>query len=63
MSGDATQIAHRRGRPADGRSRLSVGRYIALAALRQSNVRLFYALIMQNPEETLPMIYTRERTC
>ncbi|CEH16436.1 related to nadp-dependent malic enzyme [Ceraceosorus bombacis] len=35
-----------------------LGRYVALTALRQTNVRLFYALVMAHGEETLPMIYT-----
>ena len=35
-----------------------LGKYIFLTALRQTNVRLFYATIMQNAEECLPLIYT-----
>lgn len=35
-----------------------LGKYIFLSALRQTNVRLFYATIMQNAEECLPLIYT-----
>lgn len=35
-----------------------LGKYIFLTALRQNNVRLFYATIMQNAEECLPLIYT-----
>ncbi|PWN38269.1 uncharacterized protein FA14DRAFT_163740 [Meira miltonrushii] len=35
-----------------------LGKYIFLTSLRQTNVRLFYATIMQNAEECLPLIYT-----
>jgi malate dehydrogenase (oxaloacetate-decarboxylating)(NADP+) len=36
----------------------ALGKNIFLTALRQTNVRLFYATIMQNAEECLPLIYT-----
>ncbi|UZJ57173.1 hypothetical protein CBS101457_006493 [Exobasidium rhododendri] len=35
-----------------------LGKYIFLTSLRQTNVRLFYALIMRYGEECLPLIYT-----
>lgn len=35
-----------------------LGKNIYLTALRQTNVRLFYATIMRNAEECLPLIYT-----
>ncbi|PWN91970.1 hypothetical protein FA10DRAFT_292735 [Acaromyces ingoldii] len=35
-----------------------LGKYVFLSALRVTNVRLFYAVVMQNAEECLPLIYT-----
>lgn len=36
----------------------ALGKNIFLTALRQTNVRLFYAMVMRNAEECLPLIYT-----
>ncbi|EPQ26122.1 uncharacterized protein PFL1_06330 [Pseudozyma flocculosa PF-1] len=33
-------------------------KYVFLASLRQTNTRLFYALVMEHMEECLPLIYT-----
>lgn len=33
-------------------------KYIYLSGLRQTNTRLFYAVIMSEPEECLPLVYT-----
>ncbi|PWN19733.1 hypothetical protein BCV69DRAFT_250390 [Microstroma glucosiphilum] len=35
-----------------------LGKHIYLAALRQTNTRLFYAILMANGEECLPLVYT-----
>ncbi|PWN46717.1 hypothetical protein IE53DRAFT_322453 [Violaceomyces palustris] len=36
----------------------SLEKYVMLASLRQTNTRLFYALIMSNMQECLPLVYT-----